>query len=60
MPTSASRAMIATMISFIVASGMAVILRIYARKQKMLSLKADDHFVVAAWVSLDCKGRFDL
>ena len=53
MSTSASRAMIATMISFIVASGIAVILRICARKKKMIPLKADDHLIIAAWVSLN-------
>ena len=35
----------------LVVSGVAVILRIIARKHKAQPLKVDDHLVVMAWVS---------
>lgn len=44
--------MVATMVSLVVVSGMAVVLRVYARYAKKLTLKADDYLVIAAWVSL--------
>lgn len=52
MLTSASKAMIATMAIFMVLSGLSVVLRIHLRKQRKAALKADDYFVIAAWVSL--------
>jgi hypothetical protein len=53
MLTSASTAMIVTMAVFMVISGFSVVLRLYLRRRKRVTLKADDYFVIAAWVSLD-------
>ncbi|KAH8689928.1 hypothetical protein BGW36DRAFT_432893 [Talaromyces proteolyticus] len=50
MLTSASTAMIVTMAVFMVVSGLSVALRLHLRRQRRISLEADDYLVVAAWV----------
>lgn len=52
MLSSASTAMIVTMAVFMAVSGLSVVLRLQLRRQRRISLKADDYFVVAAWVRL--------
>jgi hypothetical protein len=42
--------MIVTMVVFMVVSGLSVVLRLFLRKQRRTSLKADDYLVVASWV----------
>ncbi|KUJ11272.1 uncharacterized protein LY89DRAFT_786888 [Mollisia scopiformis] len=49
MLTTSSKTMVATMAVFMVVSGLSVVLRLFLRKQRKTSLKADDYFVIAAW-----------
>ena len=50
MLTPAARSMLGTNAAFLVASGVSVFLRVYARKMKKMALKMDDYLIFAAWV----------